>query len=105
MAQDAADLPAAPEEIAAARAYADQLIAKGDAAKYFENITRDASATVRHKASGMTCSFSDERYDAIRIYPSNSDIPEGEDVACHTRLMDTDISLYATRYPQRPCAD
>lgn len=102
-AQDAANPPATPEEITTASAYADQLITKGGATKYFENITKDASPTVRHKASGLTCSFSDERYDAVRILPSaSSGIPEGEDVSCNTRLMDTDISLYATRYPQRP---
>jgi hypothetical protein len=106
MAQDAVEVPATPEEIATASAYADQLIAKGGAAKYFENITKDASATVRHKASGMTCSFSNEQHDAIRIYPSGSSgIPEGEDVGCNTRLMETDLSIYATKYPQRAHAE
>lgn len=62
-----AEKPPTVEEIAAARSYADQLIATAHAALHFENITTDASPTVRHKASGMTCAFSNPEYDKITI--------------------------------------
>jgi len=98
-AQDAA--PASAAEIAAASARADRLIATADASRYFENVTTDASPRARHKASGLTCSFTDERYDRISIIPAQGELVEGEDVGCHTRLLDVDISLYATRYARR----
>lgn len=98
-AQDEA--PASAAEIAAARARADQLIASANAGRYFENVTTDASPRARHKASGLTCSFSDKAYDRISIIPAQGELTEGEDVGCHTRLLDVDISLYATRYARR----
>lgn len=93
--------PATAAEIAAARAYADQLIASGNASAHFENITTDASPKVRHKASGLTCAFSDERYDRIFVLPAQGGLAEGEDVGCNTRLLDVDFSFYATRYARR----
>lgn len=98
-AQDEA--PASAAEIAAASAQADRLIAAGNAGRYFENITTDGAPRVRHKASGLTCSFSDETYDRISIIPAQGGLAEGEDVGCHTRLLNVDISLYATRYARR----
>ena len=98
-AQDEA--PASAAEIASASAQADLLIASANAGRHFENITTDGAPRVRHKASGLTCSFSDESYDRISIIPAQGGLAEGEDVGCHTRLLDVDISLYATRYARR----
>ena len=92
------DKPPTVEEVAAARSYADQLIATANAARYFENITTDASPTVRHKTSGMMCAFSNPEYDKITVYPAQGPMGEGDDVGCNTRLMDVDFSNYATRY-------
>lgn len=96
-----AEKPPTVEEIAAARSHADQLIATANAARHFENITTDATPTVRHKASGMTCSFSDPGYDKITVYPAQGSIGEGDDVGCNTRLLDVDFSNYATRYARQ----
>jgi hypothetical protein len=93
--------PATSAEIATARAYADQLIRTGNASAHFENMTTDATPKVRHKASGLTCSFSDERYDRIFILPAQGGLTEGDDVGCNTRLLDVDFSFYATRYARR----
>ena len=92
------DRPPTVEEIVAARSRADQLIATANAARYFESITTDETPTVRHMASGMTCTFSDPEYDKITIYPARGPIGEGDDVSCNTRLADVDFSNYATRY-------
>jgi len=99
-AQDAApeNKPPTAEEIAAAHSYADRLIATANAARYFENATTDATPSVRHKASGMTCAFSDPQYDAIYIFPARSSLGEGDDVGCNTRMGDVNFSNYATRY-------
>ena len=99
-AQDA-PAPASAEEIAAARTYADRLIQIGEAGAYFENITDSGSPTVRHRGSGMVCAFSDEGYDRITIYPASDGVAKGDDVSCNTRLMDVDLSTYATRYARR----
>ena len=96
-----AEKPPTVEEIAAARSYADQLIVTAHAALHFENITTDASPTVRHKASGMTCAFSNPEYDKITIYPAQGLIREGDDVGCNTRLLEVDFSNYATRYARQ----
>jgi hypothetical protein len=95
------DNPPTVEQVAAARAHADQLIATANAARYFENITTDAVSTVLHKVSGMTCAFSNPEYDKIAIYPAQGLIGEGDDVGCNTRLMDVDFSNYATRYARQ----
>lgn len=99
-AQDA-EPPASAEEIAAARARADRLIAAGEAGPYFENITDSGSPQVRHRGSGMVCSFSDEAYDRITIFPASPGLAKGDDVSCNTRLMDVDFSTYATRYARQ----
>lgn len=93
--------PAVSERyIAAARAQADRIIARGDAGAYFENITDDVTATVRHKNSGMTCAFYGETdYDFIRLFPKqNDDVAYGDDVMCNIRTAEMDLSTYATRY-------
>jgi hypothetical protein len=96
----AEDKPASPAEIAAARTQADAIIARAEAGEFFENITTDASPTVRHKASGMTCAFSGDTHDYIRIFPTGpGGVPRGQDVGCGVRMMDSEITTYATRYP------
>jgi hypothetical protein len=92
----AAEAPASPEEIAKARAYADQLIAQAGAQDLFENITTDAVPKIRHKASGLTCGF--DPGPEVRIFVG-SNLPRGDDVGCESMMVDFKVSIYATRAP------
>ncbi len=99
-----AQAPPTAAEIAAARAHADSVVTRADARAHFENITTDATPTVRHTASGMTCAFTtgDDR-DNIRFYPAGPDgPPAGDDVSCGGWIEATFVSTFATRYPGHP---
>ncbi|RZJ31832.1 MAG: hypothetical protein EON85_02725 [Brevundimonas sp.] len=92
---------ASPEQIATARAAADRLIAAADAEGIFVNKTDSATIQVEHVASGMRCLMGDSPGNRLHIFPvGGAGIPRGDDVACIIRNdgMDTDITLYATRY-------
>ncbi|GAA0648118.1 hypothetical protein GGR12_001099 [Brevundimonas lenta] len=106
MAQDAPkEAPATAEEVAAARAIADRLIAEADAEGIFVNSTDSGLAEVTHVASGMTCMFDGGQYDRIAIFPvSDPKIPRGYDVGCvsYDEALKIDLSLYATRYRPLP---
>lgn len=106
-AQQPSQPPPTVDEIAAAKAHADDVIARAEAQDYFENVTTDAVPTVRHTASGMTCTFSTgDTRDNIRFYSSGPDGPaRGDDVSCGGWLNTTFLSLFATRYPDRPSRD
>ena len=92
--------PATAAEIAEARSRADAIIAAAEAGEFFENITTTAAPAVRHKASGMTCSFGDDPRDSVHIYPTGPGrVPRGEDVSCSVRMMEAEHTTYATRYP------
>lgn len=96
--------PPTGEQIAAAKAHARQVIAAAEAGAYFEDITTDATPTVRHRPSGLTCIFTvgDPR-DNIRFYPAEAGGPaHGDDVSCGTWINNTFLSTFATRYPGRP---
>lgn len=97
--------PATAEEIAAARAIADRLIAAGEAQGVFINTTKDGLAQVTHVASGMTCRFEGGPRDRIVVYPEGPGRPpRGDDVSCITydEALDIDLTLYATRYRPLP---
>lgn len=95
---------ATPSEIAAAQAHADDVIARAGAQADFENITDAVIPTVRHSASGMTCTFTTgDRRDNIRYYDGAANgPPHGDDVSCGGWVNTTFVSLFATRYPEHP---
>lgn len=96
---------ATAEEIAAAKAVADRIIAAADAAGIFINTTDSAMAEVTHVPSGLTCVFDGGPEDRIHIFPvQGGGIPRGEDVGCvsHDEAVDIDLTLYATRYRPLP---
>ena len=100
VAQDAAPSPS-PEQIAAASALADRIIAASDAQGIFVNKTDSDVAQIEHAASGMRCLMDDNPGNRLHIFPTGgAGIPRGDDVACIFRNdgMETDITLYATRY-------
>jgi hypothetical protein len=99
------DPPATTEQVAAARALADRLIASAEAEGVFVNSSKGAIARATHIASGMTCSFDGGPEDRIIIFPSGgAGIPRGDDVGCLTRddALSIDLTLYATRYRPLP---
>lgn len=107
MAQDAAPT-ASPEEIAAASARADRIIADAGAQGVFVNKTESAVAQVEHVASGMRCLMGENPANRIHIFPTaGMGIPRGDDVACITRdeAVDIDLTIYATRYPDGMTTD
>lgn len=101
----AAEVPATPEEIAAARAHADTLIETANAGTYFVNKTNSAVPEVQHVASGMRCLFNTNDHDRILIFPARNDaIAFGDDVGCASReeALAVETTSYATRYRPLP---
>lgn len=93
--------PATPAQLAAAKAHADAVIAAAGAGDLFVNVSEDGIPKVRHKASGLICSFSGDENDRITIYPASPGIPRGDDVGCGSWVLNTEITIYATRYADR----
>lgn len=89
--------PATPAEIAAARGEADRLIAAGNAADVFENVSEGREPRARHRQSGLVCRFQmGSEHNSITVFPSP--VPRGDDVGCNVGSGDTVRSIYATRY-------
>jgi hypothetical protein len=95
-AAQAADPPPSPEEIAKERAVADRIIQKNGVGDLFDNATDGAVPTIRHKASGLTCGFDDEKSASVHVYPN---AVRGDDVSCGSYVVDFTVTLYATRAP------
>lgn len=95
---------ASPQEVAAARAQADQIIAAADARAHFTNVTRDRAPAVRHNASGMVCRFEPgSTRNSIRVYGVRANAPTpGDDVSCGTNAGGGGFTIYATRYKPMP---
>lgn len=101
------EAPATAEQIRAARDHVRQIIDAAQAGAYFEDITTDATPTVRHLPSGMTCIFTvGDRRDVVRLYPVQPGGPaHGDDASCGTWILNTFLTTFATRYPGRPSRD
>ncbi len=85
------------QDLATASAEADRLIAGTGAADLFENVSSDGMAKVRHKASGLVCSYlPGAENNALALFPS--DLPRGDDVGCNADIGPAFITYYATRY-------
>lgn len=84
---------------------ADEIIRRADAGDQFENVTgqlgdREDVGLVRHKGSGLTCSFEGDEDDFVWVSPQvSADFPRGSDVACGMRILGDSHTVYATRYP------
>ena len=93
---------ATPEQVEAARAEADRIIAAAGAGDLFANITGNSFPTVRHRTSGLICHFrGSPEVDRILIFPNS---PRGDDVGCTTRDANiwVETTYYATRYTPMP---
>jgi hypothetical protein len=104
-ADPAADKKPSPEEVAAARATADRVIARFRVEDLFDNVTGDDGVPKgRHRLSGLVCTLDDSTpYEGITVFPQP--LARGEDVGCNSELAGMRETLYATRYPQRPTAE
>lgn len=90
--------PASAVQAQEARAEADRLIAQAEAADLFDNITEDDQPRIRHRRSGLICTFTlGERQNRLLVFGSG--IARGDDVGCNTMTGDVAITHYATRYP------
>ena len=88
---------ASSEDLAAASAEADTLIASTGAPQLFENVSSDGLVKVRHKASGLQCTF-------VPGLPNNSlmlfdsEAIKNDDVGCNADMGPINFTYYATRY-------
>lgn len=87
------------ETLADASAEADRLIASTGAVEFFENVSSGGMARVRHKASGLLCSFTpDLDRNTLALFGSPG-VPRGDDVGCQADVGEVYMTFYATRYP------
>jgi hypothetical protein len=96
----AQDAPAPPsaEQLAEASAEADRLIAGSGAPGLFVNVSSDGLAKVRHKASGLVCTFMPgAESNTLRLFDLGDDSP-GDDVGCNADFGPLYLTYYATRY-------
>ena len=100
----AAEAATEPTDIAAAAAEADRLIGAAEAGDLFENISDDEVAKVRHRRSGLECSFNvGGTSNQILVFKTHA--PRGDDVGCRSVEDETVTTLYATLYPEPISAD
>jgi len=95
--------PAADPDIA--RQEADAIIAYGNAADAFDNITDSGAPAIRHRASGLICRFSmDDSDHGVRL--AHDPRRRTDTVTCqaHTR-EGWNVSVAATGFPFNPTLD
>ena len=98
LAAGAAETSASTAPSGGARAKAEALIAQVSGADLFENVTRGERAQVRHRRSGLVCTFpEDAPGQHLNIYPQP--LPRGEDVGCQLSTGEHFHTLIATRFP------
>jgi hypothetical protein len=91
--------------LGAARAQGEALLAQGQARDLFDNLTADASSTVRlrHRASGLICEFAyGDLANSVVVFQT---APRGDQIACTTGGPAGDRTLYVTRAPGRTLED
>ena len=90
--------PATPEQIAKARAYADQLIAQWRVEDVFENATTNNVPKVRHKPSGMTCSF--DPHPGDQLSAAHDMLPRTDFAVCKGTNANFTVVTTIMRSPQ-----
>lgn len=95
--------PATPQQIAAAKAEADRIIAASHAGRWFVNATAGAQPEARHTPSGMVCGFVIGQRNEIRIPEAAA--AQGDEVSCVTTLISKDgPPIQLTQSAVRPAA-
>lgn len=88
--------PPTAAEIAAARKEADAIAAASGAAAFFDNVTTTASPALKHKASGLVCSFnSGSPINRILLFRP----PGGDSFGCNTGRGPRSFSVFLDRAP------
>lgn len=108
MAQAQTPSPPTAHQVVVAKAAADDVILRGGAGEWFENVTDGALPEVRHRPSGMVCTLAGNQHDRVTIYPQQDpSVPKGHDVSCgwFDEASQTEHTLYATRYSPLPDAE
>lgn len=100
---DQTKAPPTAAQIESARAEAQAIIDRSEAAEFFENATTTDTPQARHKPSGMMCSFmTGDPRNAINLYPTREGGPQrGDDASCGAWWGTTYVTNFATRYPQQ----
>ncbi|RZJ38417.1 MAG: hypothetical protein EON86_15760 [Brevundimonas sp.] len=86
-------------QLAEASAEADALIAGvgDDARRFFENVSADGMVRIRHKPSGLVCSYlPGAQNNTLQVYRGHG--PVGDDVGCNADIGPAYMTYYATRY-------
>lgn len=86
------------EQLAAASDEADALIADaGDDARHlFESISADGMVRIRHKPSGLVCTYvAGAQNNTLQVYRGHG--PVGDDVGCNADIGPVYVTYYATR--------
>lgn len=85
-----------PDSSQGPRVEADSILQVENATDLFDNVTDGEVPQVRHRASGLICTFtSASPQNHILIYASG---PRGDDVSCGTEEQGFSITTYATRH-------
>ena len=88
--------PPTPAEIATARSEADAITATAHATAFFENVTTTASPALRHRASGLVCTFNaGSSINAILLFKP----PSGDSFGCNTSRGPRSYSVFLDRAP------
>lgn len=88
-----------PAQLDAAHAEGDALIAGtgADAVRLFENISADGMVRIRHKPSGLVCTYvPGAANNTLVVYRGHG--PVGDDVGCNADFGPAYLTYYATRY-------
>lgn len=94
----AQDAPPAAEQLSVASAEADALIARTGAPDLFLNVSSEGLAKVRHRNSGLVCTFMPgEKNNTLMLF-EGGDIQRGDDVGCNADFGPLYLTYYATRY-------
>ncbi|NBB17203.1 hypothetical protein GVN21_17700 [Caulobacter sp. SLTY] len=89
-----------PEMVAKAKTEADALLNQAGAEDLFENVTEGMDPRVRHRRSGLVCSFTPgAELNKVMVFDAEEPT-RGDDVGCNTTLGEVVTTYYATRYAE-----
>lgn len=86
------------EQLSAAHAEADALIAASGGPEYFVNVSSDGLAKVRHTRSGLLCTFVPGAENNRLMVFNGGAVSGGDDVGCNADFGPLYLTYYATRY-------
>jgi hypothetical protein len=97
-AQEAAGEKPTTAHLAEASAEADALISGTGLPDLFVNVSRDGMVRIRHKVSGLVCSYLPGAQNNSLMVFDQGDGQPGDDVGCNADFGEVFLTYYATRY-------